>query len=86
MKCPTPLFDEPSFEYVIVVSDLGLTIFVTIPAKIMVSKYGSVLYLLAQVVCYNLLPFLSYIFSILQILACQKDVCHRYYCTLSLCF
>ena len=62
MKFPTPLFDEPSFEYVIVVSDLGLMISVTVPAKIMVSKYGSVyLYLLVQVVCYNLPPFLSHI-------------------------
>ena len=36
MKFPTPLYDEPSFEYVIVVSDSGRMISVTKPAKIMV--------------------------------------------------
>ena len=45
MKFPTPFFDEPSFEYVIVVSDLGLMIYVTILAKVIVSKYGSVLFI-----------------------------------------
>ena len=38
------LFDEPSFEYL--VSHWGLMISVTIPAKIIVSKYGSVLFIL----------------------------------------
>ena len=65
MKFPILLFDEPSFEYIIVVSDLGLMISVTIPATSMASKYGSVLFIFAGAGNVNLLPFLSHILSIL---------------------
>ena len=92
MKFPITLFDEPSFECIIVVSELGLMISVTIPAKIMVLKYGLVLFIVvgAGSVLYstsfpfsNIFHFLSsclpnkvFATDIMATWACASEICN----------